>query len=116
MAHYTEDAKQYYCPSGGEGRHTGPTRETTHRQDPYRRPLPQRQARLPIAVFEQMMGTTLQPKGEPTRHPEAFYQGLRLCGVDGSLFSVTNTPQARSKCARRGAGGGGRRSRRLAAQ
>jgi hypothetical protein len=48
---------------------------------------------LPIAVFEQMMEATLQPKGEPTRHPEAFYQGLRLCGVDGSLFSVTNTPQ-----------------------
>jgi hypothetical protein len=30
-----------------------------------------------------MMDATLQPKGEPTRHPEAFYQGLRLCGVDG---------------------------------
>src|ERR1035441_6971628 len=55
--------------------------------------LAQRRARLPIAVFEQMMEATLQPKGEPTRHPEAFYQGLRLCGVDGSLFSVTNTPQ-----------------------
>ena len=55
--------------------------------------LAQRRARLPIAVFEQMMDATLQPKGEPTRHPEAFYQGLRLCGVDGSLFSVTNTPQ-----------------------
>ena len=55
--------------------------------------LAQRRARLPIAVFEQMMEATLQPKGEPTRHPEAFYQGLRLCGVDGRLFSVTNTPQ-----------------------
>jgi hypothetical protein len=55
--------------------------------------LAQRRARLPLAVFEQMMDATLQPKGEPTRHPEAFYQGLRLCGVDGSLFSVTNTPQ-----------------------
>ena len=55
--------------------------------------LAQRRALLPIAVFEQMMEATLQPKGEPTRHPEAFYQGLRLCGVDGSLFSVTNTPQ-----------------------
>ena len=55
--------------------------------------LAQRRARLPIAVFEQMMEATLQPKGEATRHQEAFYQGLRLCGVDGSLFSVTNTPQ-----------------------
>ena len=55
--------------------------------------LAQRRARLPRAVFEQMLDATLQPKGEPTRHPEAFYQGLRLCGVEGSLFSVTNTPQ-----------------------
>ena len=55
--------------------------------------LAQRRALLPIAVFEQMMEATLQPKGEPARHAEAFYQGLRLCGVDGSLFSVTNTPQ-----------------------
>jgi hypothetical protein len=55
--------------------------------------LAQRRALLPIVVFEQTMEATLQPKGEPTRHPEAFYQGLRLCGVDGSLFSVTNTSQ-----------------------
>ena len=55
--------------------------------------LAQRRALLPIAVFEQMMDATLRPKGELTRHPEAFYQGLRLCGVEGSLFSVTHTPQ-----------------------
>jgi len=55
--------------------------------------LAQRRALLPIAVFEQIMDATLRPKGEPSRHPEAFYQGLRLCGVDGSLFSVANTPQ-----------------------
>jgi hypothetical protein len=28
--------------------------------------MAQRLARLPIAVFEQMMDATLQPKGEPT--------------------------------------------------
>jgi len=55
--------------------------------------LAQRRALLPLAVFEQLLEATLQPKAEPARHPEAFYQGLRLCGVDGSLFSVTNTPQ-----------------------
>lgn len=55
--------------------------------------LAQRRALLPITVFEALLAATLRPKGEPTRHPEAFYQGLRLCGVDGSLFSVTNTPQ-----------------------
>ena len=55
--------------------------------------LSQRRALLPITVFEQLLDATLQPKAEPARHPEAFYQGLRLGGVDGSLFSVANTPQ-----------------------
>ena len=55
--------------------------------------LAQRRALLPASVFEQLMSATLKPKAEPEKHPEAFYHGLRLCGVDGSLFSVTNTPQ-----------------------
>ena len=59
--------------------------------------LSQRRALLPITVFEALMTTTLQPKAELARHPEAFYQGLRLCGVDGSLFSVTNTPQTKKQ-------------------
>ena len=42
--------------------------------------------------FDQLMRAALKPKADPRRHPEAFYKGLRLCGVDGSLFSVTNTP------------------------
>jgi hypothetical protein len=48
-------------------------------------------------VFEELMGAALKPKGDPVRHPEAFYHGLRLCGVDGSLFSVTNTPQVKKQ-------------------
>jgi hypothetical protein len=42
-----------------------------------------------------MMRAALQAKADPARHPEAFYDGLRLCGIDGSTFSVTNTPQAK---------------------
>ena len=59
--------------------------------------LAQRRALLPPAVFEELMSAALQPKGDPIRHPEAFYHGLRLCGVDGSLFSVTNTPQVKKQ-------------------
>lgn len=59
--------------------------------------LAQRRALLPIAVFEEMMRTALKPKGDPQRHPDAFYHGLRLCGVDGSSFSVTNTPQVKKR-------------------
>ena len=59
--------------------------------------LAQRRALLPMAVFEELMGAALKPKADPTQHPDAFYQGLRLCGVDGSLFSVTNTPQIKKQ-------------------
>jgi hypothetical protein len=59
--------------------------------------LAQRRALLPWKVFEQIMGGALKPKGVLLRHPEAFYHGLRLCGVDGSLFSITNTPQVKKQ-------------------
>ena len=55
--------------------------------------LAQRRARWPLAVFAALLAATLRPKAEPARQPEAFYQGLRLCGVDGCVFSVANTPQ-----------------------
>ena len=71
--------------------------------------LAQRRAVLPPSVFEEIMASALKPKADPRRHPEAFYQGLRLCGVDGSLFSVSNTPQVKKQMrkarSRRGAGG-----------
>jgi hypothetical protein len=57
--------------------------------------LAQRRALLPLAIFEQLMSAALQPKADPGRHPDAFYRGLRLCGVDGSSFSVSNTPQVK---------------------
>jgi hypothetical protein len=59
--------------------------------------LSQRRALLPVEVFEAMMQAALQPKADPKRHPEAFYRGLRLCGIDGTTFSVTNTPQVKKK-------------------
>ena len=59
--------------------------------------LSQRRAVLPVEVFEGMMKAALQPKANPKRHPDAFYQGLRLCGIDGSTFSVTNTPQVKKR-------------------
>jgi hypothetical protein len=57
--------------------------------------LAQRRALLPVEVFERIMSAALKPKAEPARHAEAFYHGLRLCGIDGSTFSVTNTPQVK---------------------
>ena len=59
--------------------------------------LSQRRALLPPEIFDAMMAAALKPKAQPERHPEAFYHGLRLCGVDGSTFSVTNTPQVKKR-------------------
>lgn len=59
--------------------------------------LSQRRALLPAALFEQIMAAALKPKAKPEQPPEAFYHGLRLCGLDGSQFSVTNTPQIKKQ-------------------
>ena len=59
--------------------------------------LSQRRALLPIEVFDQVMRQSLKPKADPAEHPEAFYRGLRLTGLDGSQFSVTNTPQVKRR-------------------
>src|SRR5208337_1848758 len=59
--------------------------------------LAQRRALLPPALFEGLMSAALKPKANPARHPEAFYHGLRLCGVDGTLFSISNTPQVKKQ-------------------
>lgn len=57
--------------------------------------LAQRRALLPLEIFAGLMRAALKPKADPARHAEAFYHGLRLCGIDGSTFSVTNTPQVK---------------------
>jgi hypothetical protein len=59
--------------------------------------LAQRRALMPTSVFEGLMAAALKPKADPALHPQAFYQGLRLCGVDGSQFSITNTPQVKKQ-------------------
>jgi len=59
--------------------------------------LSQRRALLPLELFERIMAAALKPKARPGQHPGAFYHGLRLCGVDGSQFSVTNTPQVKKQ-------------------
>jgi len=59
--------------------------------------LSQRRALLPATLFEQIMAAALKPKARPAQHPQAFYHGLRLCAVDGSQFSVANTPQVKKQ-------------------
>jgi hypothetical protein len=59
--------------------------------------LSQRRAVLPWDIFESIMAAALKPKASRKRHPDAFYQGLRLCGIDGTTFSISNTPQVKKR-------------------
>jgi hypothetical protein len=51
----------------------------------------QRRQNLPVDLFVQLMCVALQPLADETRHPECFYGGYRLVGIDGTQFSVLNT-------------------------
>lgn len=55
--------------------------------------LSQRRQRLPWQLFERILSVALRPRAEPGQHPQAFYQGLRLVGLDGTGFAAANTPQ-----------------------
>ena len=55
--------------------------------------LSQRRENIPWMVFEEILDCALSAKADPSQHPGAFYQGRRLLGIDGSQFSVSNTPQ-----------------------
>jgi hypothetical protein len=55
--------------------------------------MSERRANLPWPVFQTIMDTALRPKAQENKHPMAFYKKLRLVAIDGTQFSVTNTPQ-----------------------
>lgn len=55
--------------------------------------LSQRRQRLPWPLFERILAVALRPRAEPGVHPQAFYHGLRLVGLDGTGFALSNTPQ-----------------------
>ena len=60
-----------------------------------------RRARVPWAIFAELMRRVLRPRAT-RRQREAFWRGWRLVALDGTQFSLTNTPQitARRKKAR----------------
>ena len=52
-----------------------------------------RRARLPWEVFAELMRRVLRPLANPRRHKGAYWRSWRLTALDGTQFSVTNTPQ-----------------------
>ena len=55
---------------------------------------------LPWALWERWLRDALRATAHRRRHPEAFYRGWRLVAVDGTQFSVANTPQTVGKLAK----------------
>ena len=52
-----------------------------------------RRLRLPWEIFAELMQRALRPRATPRQHREAFWRGWRLVGLDGTQFSLINTPQ-----------------------
>jgi hypothetical protein len=58
-----------------------------------------RRARLPWEIFAELMRRVLRPRAQ-RRHREAFWRGWRLIALDGTQFSLTNTPQITASTAK----------------
>src|SRR5438093_6791831 len=52
-----------------------------------------RRLRLPWEIFADLMRRALRPRATARQQPEAFWRGWRLIALDGTQFSLINTPQ-----------------------
>lgn len=52
-----------------------------------------RRLRLPWEIFAELMRRALRPRATPRQHRDAFWRGWRLVGLDGTQFSLINSPQ-----------------------
>jgi hypothetical protein len=55
--------------------------------------LSQRRTRLGLEPFAQVARVALRPLADIRLHPQCFFAGLRLVGIDGTQWSLTNTAQ-----------------------
>lgn len=60
--------------------------------------ISERRQALPWEVFRKILEVALAPLAQPSQHRQAFYQGLRLVAIDGTQFSLVNTPQILRAC------------------
>jgi len=52
-----------------------------------------RRLRLPWEIFADLMRRALRPRATVAQHPGAFWRQWRLVALDGTQFSLINTPQ-----------------------
>jgi len=55
----------------------------------------QRRGKMPWDIFDKIMKVALKPLAQITqkKHSGCFYHGYRLIGIDGTQFSLSNTPR-----------------------
>jgi Transposase DDE domain len=58
--------------------------------------LSERRTRLPWEVFGELLRLGLRPLAQAATQAEAFWRGWRLVALDGTQFSLTNTPQIKA--------------------
>jgi hypothetical protein len=75
------------CPGGTLARHGTQLHGVAMSDAAYAR----RRARLPVQMFEALMDAALSPLADPQLHPQCFFAGYRVVGIDGSQSSVSNT-------------------------
>lgn len=54
--------------------------------------LSMRRRGLAWKIFERILEIVLCVRADPQKHSGAFYKGLRLVGIDGTRFSLSNAP------------------------
>jgi hypothetical protein len=52
-----------------------------------------RRLRLPWEIFAELLRRALRPRATARQHRDAFWRGWRVVALDGTQFSLTNTPQ-----------------------
>jgi len=55
--------------------------------------LSERRQRIGVEPFAWLMKHALRAMADPVLDPSCFYKGWRLCGIDGTRWSVSNTPR-----------------------
>ena len=63
--------------------------------------LSQRRDKLGLEPFETVVRHALRPLAERERHGGCFFKGLRLTGMDGTQWSLLNTPQNNAQVKKR---------------
>ncbi len=62
--------------------------------------LSQRRAHMQLEPFTTVMRHALRPMARPDQHPDCFFAGLLLVGIDGIQFDLLNTPQINAQVAK----------------